>query len=730
MAVTSDQARDSILVPGRTCWRLDRASRIRVIQDGAEYFRLVRQALLQAERTVFVLGWDIASRANLLPGESPDDGPTHLDDLIRFIARRRPRLRCYILTWDYSSLYSLERDPLSRYRLGWRTPRRVRFGYDGRHPWGACHHQKVVVVDDALAFSGSLDLTGHRWDTTAHRIEEPERVTVTGTPYGPYHEVQMMMDGDAAASLGELSRERWRLLGATKLPAVDPRGDSTWPEDVQPDFTDADVAISRTIPEASPAPAVRECEALTLESIAAARHRIYIENQYFTNAGIADAIAARLRESDGPEVVVVSPHECQGWLEQTTMGRFREAALRKLRSADRHKRLRIVSPTASRANNVQTFIHSKVMIVDDTLLRVGSANLSNRSMGMDTECDVSVGAAPDQDAEVRRGISAVLARLLAEHLGSDEDTIAAELKGQDRHRGSMCALIDARTGNDRTLIEIAEVEDAPEVSETLQTTTDPGEPIGFGPDVDPILPAVDLGADRSPMREWILPAAILAAALFVGWSSGQASAPAWLVAIRSFVRSVDHEWTTVVAAAGLFIAGAWCLVPKGLLTLAAATALGPTAGVTASFIGSIAVATTGYAFGRAVGLPMVTRWISARSYRLGRRLCRNGTGAPALLRFATAASATPLHLLCGAGKVRFGSYLLGSALGFVPPVVGLGILGGLLRRTLIEPTLPNALVAIGCAVTLVAAGFALQLFLLIRQFAPATAGQRQRAEFG
>ena len=34
-------------------------------------------------------------------------------------------------------------------------------------------------------------------------------------------------------------------------------------------------------------------------------------------------------------------------------------------------------------------VHSKVMIIDDRFLRVGSANLNNRSMGADTECDLA-----------------------------------------------------------------------------------------------------------------------------------------------------------------------------------------------------------------------------------------------------------------------------------------------------------------------------------------------------
>src|SRR3954454_25136252 len=117
----------TIFQPGRNCWRVERADRFRCVQDAADYFRIVRQALLAARHSVFILGWDILAAVDLLPGGAGDGAPTRLDELLAFIARRRPHLRCYILVWDYAALYALERDPFSRWRLGWRTPRHIRF---------------------------------------------------------------------------------------------------------------------------------------------------------------------------------------------------------------------------------------------------------------------------------------------------------------------------------------------------------------------------------------------------------------------------------------------------------------------------------------------------------------------------------------------------------------------------------------------------------------------------
>ena len=56
-----------ILRPGRNCWRTVRARQLAFLVDGEEYFRAVREALLEAQRSIFILGWDIDSRQQLVP---------------------------------------------------------------------------------------------------------------------------------------------------------------------------------------------------------------------------------------------------------------------------------------------------------------------------------------------------------------------------------------------------------------------------------------------------------------------------------------------------------------------------------------------------------------------------------------------------------------------------------------------------------------------------------------
>jgi len=461
-----------ILRPGANCWRIDRAERFFCVQDGADYFRLVRHAFLHARETIFILGWDMQSTLDLVPGGASDGAPTRLDELLKWVVHRRPQLTCHVLTWDYAELYALEREPLATWRW-WRMPKQVRFAFDDRHPIGGSHHQKVIVIDDALAFCGGIDLTGHRWDTAAHRVDEPLRINATGDPYEPYHEVQAMVCGPVAASLGTLVRSRWQALGETPPPVAPASLGGLWPDAVEPDLTDVDVAIARTVPPAEGEPAIRECERLFVDSIAAARQSIYIESQYFTNDALARALAGRLQEPDGPEIVVVIPKECHGWVEQQTMGALRAEALRHLIACDRWRRLRVVYPAASRARDVCTFIHSKVMIVDDWLVRIGSANFSRRSMGVDSECDLAVDAG--SDPAHRAGVRRIRDRLIGEHLGMSADAVANELG----RVGSLRALVDARAHADRALCPVELGGRAEPPSEVLKAAADPDEPIGF-----------------------------------------------------------------------------------------------------------------------------------------------------------------------------------------------------------------------------------------------------------
>jgi phospholipase D1/2 len=439
----------SVLEPGRTCWRVARAGRVAVIVDAAAYFAAAKAAILRARHSVLLIGWDFDTRIKLAPDDPdpPRGVPDELGPFLNHVASRRRGPHVFVLKWDLALAKSLFRGTTLLFMLDWLTHRRLHFRLAGDHPTGACHHLKVAVVDDAIAFCGGIDMTTDRWDTPDHRDENPRRVRPNGAPYGPFHDVATMVDGEAARALGELARERWRRATGQRLRVPPPPAGDFWPAFIEPAFRDVEVAIARTEPEYDGHPPRREIEALYLAAIRSARRTLYLESQYFASKAVADAIARRLAEEDGPEVVVVNPKAAEGWLEEKVMGSARALLVDALREADRHGRFRIYTPVTEGGADI--YVHAKVVVADDRLLRVGSSNLNNRSMGFDTECDLALEAGPGEEEE-RRAILRVRDTLLAEHLGVAVERVTSALA---RHDGSLIRTVEelARPSG-RTLI--------------------------------------------------------------------------------------------------------------------------------------------------------------------------------------------------------------------------------------------------------------------------------------
>ena len=437
----------TILQPGRNCWRRAHADRVALLMDGEAYFTAFRAAVEQAKHTIFIIGWDIDSRM-LLARDNDGKSPVELSEFLDTRVRHRSGIQAYVLTWDFAALYALERESFPQYKWQWRTHRRFHFHMDDSHPLGGCHHQKIVVIDDAIAFVGGFDLTKCRWDTPEHRAEDPRRIDPDGNLYAPFHDFQMAVDGAAAAALGDLARIRWQRATGKKL-YPPPRIDSNpWPFFLQPDMTNTQVAIARTEPAYAGNPAVREVEQLYLDAIAAARRSIYLESQYLTSATIGQALADRLRAVNGPEILIVVPQQTHGWLEQATMDVLRARLLKKLREADRYQRLQVFYPVVPGLVNDCINVHAKFLIIDDKLIRIGSANLSNRSMGLDTECDLAIEAA--QNRHISQSIVAFRSHLLAHHLGVNEQQVAQALANQ----GSLLKAVTGLRHGDRTLKEL------------------------------------------------------------------------------------------------------------------------------------------------------------------------------------------------------------------------------------------------------------------------------------
>jgi phosphatidylserine/phosphatidylglycerophosphate/cardiolipin synthase-like enzyme len=408
----------TIFSPAQNCWRIETADEFSILVDADNYFASVRASMMAAKQAIFFVGWDFEASIALGHPRVDDGAPRGVGDFLLWLARRTPGLKIRILLWSPAPLASWARPSNLPYLLRWKWNRQISVRLDGKHPLGSSHHQKMLVIDDAVAYCGGIDVTLDRWDTRHHLDDDPNRRRPNGKPYGPWHDISSRFTGTAARALGELCRHRWTRAGGADVPLVEP---VPVREEDAPHFSfgKVDLAIARTSPAYLKETAVTEIEQLALDMINAAKRTVYAESQYFASRSVAQAIARRLSEPDGPEIVLVNPTTSDNWLGQIAMDTARARLAESLRRHDKYGRFRIYHPITAKGQAI--YVHSKLMIVDDQYLRVGSSNINNRSMRFDQECDVALQAGTSEQLSMR--ITDFRDDLLAEHLGTTPERV-------------------------------------------------------------------------------------------------------------------------------------------------------------------------------------------------------------------------------------------------------------------------------------------------------------------
>lgn len=729
-------AMSPLFQPGRTVWKIERARRAAMLVDGAAFFAAAREAFLQARRTIFIVGWDIDSRTELVGEEPPTDGfPTNLAAFLTELAKRRPELQIHLLLWDYSLVYAHEREPLPRLSLNWQMPPQVTFCLDSTVPFGSSQHQKLVVVDDALAFSGGLDLTIRRWDTSRHDPDNKRRVDPSGEPYRPFHDVQMMVDGEAARALALLARARWCHANGGE-PEVRPEG-QPWPESVKPDFTDVDMAIARTQPRYHREEEVREAEALFVESIARAERTIYVENQFMTSGVVAAALAQRLRKRPQLEVLMVAPRSHDSFVERRTMRNGRIRFWRTVQAAG-GDRVRLVYPSiAQNGQSTYTMIHSKIMVIDDWFLRVGSANLNNRSMGADTECDLAIEAAT---AAERATVTRLRDRLLGEHCGVSGEEVATALARE----GSIVRVADRLCGNGHCLTAIDDGQpDRTVFARLAERIADPARPLRLGRLAGRFLPrllfhgsrtvgrrlakredrraarARELEAARSNAsagEEGLLgkPGLLVAGALALivlltlAWQFTGLKDLAQPDQIRELLEGSEGEPWALGVVVGLFLLGGAVAFPVTILILATAAVFGPWWGMLYAAAGVAASAGVMFVIGARFGQSVPKRLLGKRWEKIRDRLQRRGLLAMVALRVVPVAPFSLVNLAAGAASIRLVDFALGTLIGMGPGIAAIALMGDRIVKVLADPSAGQIAVLALCVAGWIGLSFAAQ----------------------
>lgn len=650
-----------LLVAGRNCWRIEPARRLAFLIDGESCYGAMHAAMRRARHSIHVLAWDIDSRVELVR-PPPRDVPAALGELFHCLLHRNPELRIRILEWDCAMLYALEREWLPRQRFATRLRERLEFRLDANHPFGASHHQKLVVIDGALAFVGGFDLSRSRWDTPRHRPGDARRSNADGSAHDPFHDVHAVVEGAAARAFGELFRSRWQLAGGA-TPAPDPADADAWPPALVPDATDLDIGIARTVPAGQARPAIHEIRNLLLDSVAAAQTSIFSETQYLTAEAIRDAVAARLREADGPEFVSIGSRSQSGWLEESTMGVLRARLHAELARADVHGRYRSWYPHVPGLEDACLHVHSKVFVVDERLLTLGSANLSNRSMGLDTECNLVVDATGDP--RLRAVVAGLRNRLLAEHLGTSESAVANAIAAH----GSLVAAVESLRGDGRSLRPLVpEVDPAREALVPEREIFDAERPVEPDRLVARLFPA---RSRRPTLRKMAIGAVAIIAlcALVAAWRWTPLAE--WIDVDRlvALAERMDSSPLTPFAIFAAFVLGGLVGFPVNVLTAATIVLCGPLPGAAYALVGALLSAQAMYEVGYWLGHRILRRLAGERTLRLRTRLVERGLLAVVFVRIVPIAPYSLVNLVAGSARIDRRVYALGTLLGMLPGTV-------------------------------------------------------------
>lgn len=398
--------------------------------DGRDYYATFHHVASKATRYVLLAGWQFDTDVSLVRGDDAHGASdeVRLLPFLTGLCEQNPELAVYVLAWDFHPILSMDREWFQDWIFRWRANERVRFRFDSAHPMGASHHQKFAVIDGAVAFAGGLDICSNRWDDRRHLAGDPLRVDAKGNPYGPYHDIQSFQVGPLAERLSEVFAKRWLDSQGEELRLPPPKE----PEGL--DFSsgiplEAEAAgVSRTqgktiVPEKD---SIREIRSLYLEAIGSAEELVYMENQYFSSQAVYRALLERMQATGRPklEVVIILPSRPHAFVEEVSMGAAQARMLRSLKAAASsagHSLGMYYSLSGSNGAAVPTYIHAKLLLVDDRFLTVGSANASNRSMGLDSELNVSWEASGPEGESLLQSIRQVRLSLLGEHTGLRPD---------------------------------------------------------------------------------------------------------------------------------------------------------------------------------------------------------------------------------------------------------------------------------------------------------------------
>lgn len=673
---------------GRNCWQRAEAEYAAVVIDAEAYYRALHEAIRKARYSIFIIGWDIDSRIRLLRGdeERACPWPSVISELIAHKARFNPQLMVYLLRWDSSLAFFSKRELTLKQVWDQKTPDNVRTWLDSSIPMGGCQHQKVVVVDDELAFCGGMDVSVQRWDTRAHEPGDSRREDEAGS-YDAHHDVQAVVAGPIVEHFANLVRWRWNRVAdepAVALRQVQYQNltqpPPSWPDSVTPLFRNISCAIARTIPFMDDVQPVQEVRQMFLELIKEAEDIVYLEHQFASRQEIAEALNARLKEVNGLRVLLISSYLPQGTFECEAYWASRIDFKKILEEGIEPGRVLLLYSSIPEEDGhiCHKRIHSKVTAVDDKYLIVGSANISNRSMCLDTECDLVFAARTEKQ---RKQIANLRNDLIGEHCGRSAEETALLLD-----HPNLDHLMEP-TGE--KCYRLSEVQDELFTNQALQSVMQT-----FSDPEEPMMPSLRLKNGKrvyfgNPSRRMItiMGLALLAALLLgVVYLIYEFAPNVDSAQLKHFLETSRDTWWALPAVLLVYVIGGITFFPVTVLSVIVAAIFGPILGPLYGIAGALLSAALLFGVGHILGLRGLRGFGGPKIRLLDEKFRSGGIIGIAALRMLPIAPYSLVNLVAGISSVGLIQFLVGTFLGMFPTMVAKGLVGDSLVQIFINPT--------------------------------------------
>ena len=262
----------------------------------------------------------------------------------------------------------------------------------------ASYHQKFVVVDSDTAFVGGMNFRGVDWDTSDHLVYDSRRMPVDATDaarsavndkmslpaMNPRKDYMVRLSGPSAQDVADVFHRRWDHLRQIKADYSENSSDFTVVRDI-PAKGNTQVQVTATLPQPFWEHAIAET---WFNAVRNAEKYIYIEDQYFRMPSINEAIAKRMDEVPALKLVVITMP--MGKLDPACAQTNKAHAFFRSKYADRYQTFFLRAYDATTARFVDMDTHSKILIVDDKFLSVGSCNKNDRGIEYEGELNVAI----------------------------------------------------------------------------------------------------------------------------------------------------------------------------------------------------------------------------------------------------------------------------------------------------------------------------------------------------